>query len=69
MKAVELEEGMNVIGPNGFGRMHVFVRNGDVYKITIFNSSISKRKTRTQQHRGKKLHYVQLDIKADSRLG
>jgi len=65
MKEMELEEGMNVINPSRFGKMHVFVRNGNVYKITVFNSSISKRKTRTQQYRGKKLHLVNLEIKAD----
>lgn len=65
MKTMELEEGMNVINPSGFGKMHVFVRNGNVYEITIFNSSISKRKTRTHQHGGKKLHHVQLEIKSD----
>ena len=65
MKVMELEEGMNVINPNRFGKLHVFVRNGNVYQITVFNSSISKRKTHVQQYRGKKLHHVELEIKAD----
>ncbi len=65
MKTMELEEGMNVINPTRYGKLHVFVRNGNVYQITIFNSSISKRKTHVQQYKGEKLHHVQLDIKAD----
>ncbi len=65
MKTMALEEGMNVINPSRFGKLHVFVRNGNVYKITIFNSSISKRKTHVQQFKGEKLHHVQLGIKTD----
>lgn len=64
-KTMELEEGMNVINPSRFGKMHVWVRNGNVYSITIFNSSISKRKTYTQRYNDKKLHHVELTIKAD----
>ena len=65
MKVMELKEGMNVINPSRFGKLHVFVRNGNVYKMTVFNSSISKRKTHVQHYRGKKLHHVELDIEAD----
>ena len=65
MKRMELEEGMNVINPSRFGKMHVWVKNGNVSSITIFNSSISKRKTHVQRRRGKKLHLVDLQIKAD----
>jgi hypothetical protein len=65
MKMMELEEGMNVISPSRFGKMHIWVRDGNVYSITIFNSSISKRKTHVQQYNGKKLHHVDLGIKAD----
>jgi len=65
MKVMELEEGMNVINPSRFGKLHVFVRNGNVYKMTVFNSSISKRKTHVQHYKGKKLHHVELDIEAD----
>jgi len=67
MKTMELEEGMNIIKPRRFGQMHVWVEDGYVYKVTIFNSSISKRITHTQQYNGKKLHHVNLDIKADGR--
>ena len=65
MKTMELEEGMNVINPSRFGKMHVWVRDGNVYSVTIYNSSISKRKTHVQQCNGKKLHHVDLEIKAD----
>ena len=65
MKTMELEEGMNVINPSRFGKMHVWVRDGNVYSMTIYNSSISKRKTHVQQYNGEKLHHVDLEIKAD----
>ena len=42
---MELEEGMNVLRVEGWGRMHVFVDDGDVWKVTIYNAKKKKLQT------------------------
>ena len=42
MNRMKLEEGMNVLRVEGWGRMHVHVHDGDVRKITIYNAKKKK---------------------------
>ncbi len=42
---MKLEEGMNVLNVQDWGTMHVWVRNGSVYEITVFNAKKTKLKT------------------------
>ena len=42
---MKLEEGMNVLRVEGWGRMHVFVDDGDVWKVTIYNAKKKKLQT------------------------
>ena len=63
---MDLEDGLNVLNVEGFGTMHVFVYDGNVSKITIFNSKVTKKKTRTIQHDGQKGHLVNLSIETDT---
>ena len=64
---MRLEEGLNVIDtvPTGYGDLHVYVKDGNVTNVTIFNASIKKRKTHTVNCNGSPSHWVNLDIKVD----
>tara|TARA_R100000406_G_scaffold80572_2_gene61944 strand:- start:1714 stop:1941 length:228 start_codon:yes stop_codon:yes gene_type:complete len=66
---MKLEEGLNIIEttPTGYGDLHVYVRDGNVTNVTIFNASIKKKKTHTVKHNdgGKPSHWVNLDVKVD----
>lgn len=39
---MKLEEGMNVLDVDEWGCMHVWVRDGSVYEITVFNAKKSR---------------------------
>lgn len=45
MNNMKLEEGMNVLNVDAWGTMHVFVRNGSVYEITVYNAKKTKLST------------------------
>lgn len=45
MNRMELEEGMNVLRVEGWGRMHIHVYDGDVWKVTIYNAKKKKLQT------------------------
>ena len=64
---MKLEEGLNVIETTGtgYGDLHVYVRDGNVTNVTIFNASIKKKKTHTVKHGEKPSHWVNLDVKVD----
>ena len=46
MNTMKLEEGMNVLNVDVWGNMHVWVRNGSVYEITVFNAKKTKLSTK-----------------------
>ena len=45
MNELILEEGMNILRVKRWGYMHVFVRDGSIDKMTVFN--VKKKKVRT----------------------
>jgi len=66
MEHYKLKEGMNVIDtPNKAGSMHIFVRDGQVRKMTLFNATVSKKTTRYSQQNGEKSSWVNMEIKTD----
>ena len=55
--------GMNWVNVPGLGKLSVWVdKNGDTESITIYNATVSEKKTHTSSNGG---HWVDLDIKAD----
>ena len=51
MNNIELEEGMNVLSCPKWGRMHIWVRQGSVADLTIYNAK--KKSCRTIMAQGK----------------
>lgn len=66
MNRLDLENGMNVLNVEGLGMMHIFVYDGNVSKISIFNSKVTKKETRTSQHEGEKCNMVSLKVETDT---
>lgn len=56
-----LEDGLNVIKHGDRGFMHIYIYDGVIINMTLFNCKISKKKTRTKSG----LSLVNLDIKND----
>ena len=55
--------GSNWVRSPGFGSLHISVNSkGEIYNITVYNSTVTKKKTHTP---GKNCHWVDLDIKVD----
>ena len=67
MNRMIAEEGMNVVTVSGFGDLHIFVRKGDLYEVTIFNARVTKKKTHVMKHNSEKLHHVDLKITVDDK--
>ena len=67
MNRMIAEDGMNVVTVGGFGDLHIFVKNGDLSKVTIFNARVTKKKTHVMIQHGEKLHHVDLKITVDDK--
>ena len=66
MNRTELKEGMNIISmPNYAGTMHIYVYDGKVNEITLFNAKVTKKKTVSSQNRKETCNLVNMTIKTD----
>lgn len=65
MQEMNLENGMNVLNVKGLGMMHIFVYDGNVTNITIFNAKVTK-KTSTHQHEGEDCNHVNVKVVTDT---
>tara|TARA_R110000824_G_C14998788_1_gene655993 strand:+ start:84 stop:296 length:213 start_codon:yes stop_codon:yes gene_type:complete len=59
---LQLEEGMNAIDVDGWGMMHVWVRDGNVTELTLFNVERESIKTH-RIHGGASGQYIKLLLK------
>ena len=64
IKRMKLEDGMNVLKVNRWGKVHVWVKNGCVVSMTIYNAK--KKSCRTTKATGSREdpsnHYVSLEL-------
>jgi hypothetical protein len=59
----ELKEGMNCISCPTWGDMHIFVRDGNIHAITVFNAKKVSCKTKKANNSGRiSSHYVKLEL-------
>lgn len=63
---VYIKEGLNVIVNQHHEVLHVYVRDGLVQDISLFNARVTNKKTHTCQMDNEKLHYVTMNVKYDS---
>ena len=62
VKYIALKDGLHVVRTAcNAGTLHLYVRDGKLQDITLFNAKISKKKTHTSIHG----HHVNLDVKLD----
>ena len=62
MKDIKLENGSNWLNVPGYGMLHVWVKEGNLDHVTIYNAKVTKKRTIiTKGH-----SHVQLDIKVDN---
>ena len=62
-KEHNLVVGSNWVRSPGFGDLNILVNSkGEIYNITVYNSTVTKKKTHTPS---KNCHWVGLDIKVD----
>ena len=66
MNELVLEEGMNVLRVKKWGYMHLFVTNGSIDRMTVFNAKKKKVRTvKTGKTSSPSSHYVDLSFEVN----
>ena len=66
MNELKLKEGMNILRVEKWGYMHLFVKNGSIDRMTVFNAKKKKVRTvKAGEASRPSSHYVELSFEVN----